>query len=187
MAVLTGIGKRVGEAFEKLDASDFEGALIPTSIAVDATAQKAYSGQGTGSAYKAFLHDNLGLITRVGMGGGGILNLHLGGYSHPKLKPDANGHCSVEQVLYHVVRCGLLHEGCLPGDIHFTPESRIRGGATLTLPAGFIVGMLAAAVVCPVNAGELAPANCGFIFPTQKRAPVNDLWGRPDLIEQCLK
>jgi hypothetical protein len=180
----TGIGKRVAEAFVKLHSADYEGALIPTSISVDATAKKARTGEGTGAAYKGFLRDNLNLITRVAMGGGGISNLNLGGgYSHPKLHPNADGFFPVEQLLYHVVRCGLLHEGCLPSEIQFVAEARIEGGARLTVPAGFIVGMLAAVVVAPVNAGERVPVDYGFVFPTGRSARVNELWGRPDLVE----
>lgn len=50
------IANRVEDAFDKFTGEDADGALIPCSIAIDATAQKFYGKPGRGSS-KAFIRD----------------------------------------------------------------------------------------------------------------------------------
>lgn len=147
------VGKRVEEAIAKMDADDPEGALYQISSAIDATAKKQFTKGGRAS-YKDFIHENFGLITDVAFAGRRILNLHLG-YEHPEIKPDDKGLCSVEDVLYHAVRCGLFHEARLPTNLRFTTEGQIRvDEGSLVLPSALIYGLIAAIVVSPANSGE---------------------------------
>src|SRR5688500_6195752 len=111
------VGKRVAEAIDKMQQRDAEGALFQICAPIDSTAKREAS-KGGGKTYREFVHDNLGLITRVGLGVG-ILNVNLGQFDHPKIKTDEHGRCSVEQILYHAVRCGLYHEGKLPPNLRF--------------------------------------------------------------------
>ena len=71
------ISKRIAQAVDHMQEGDAEAALIPTCIAIDATAKKYY-GKGGGDSYKTFIHENLGLITRIALGGCSILNIRLG-------------------------------------------------------------------------------------------------------------
>ena len=61
------ISKRIAESVDKMVAGDAESALIPVSIAVDATASKVYPNKNNNQAYKDWIHDNLSLITKVGI------------------------------------------------------------------------------------------------------------------------
>lgn len=91
--------------------NDPERALLPLSAAIDATATKLYTQRGRKS-YKEFIHQNLNLITEVSFGTS-ILNINLK-YDHPDLEADPDGRCSIQNILYHVVRCGLVHSAELP-------------------------------------------------------------------------
>jgi len=112
--------KRFAEAGEALFLrQDPEAALLPLSPVLDAMAGQIYSRKGR-SAYKQFIHDRMEVITRVAFGGIAILNAFFAigplvdekGKTIKPDKVDKDGVAlySLEQVLYHVVRCGLLHK-----------------------------------------------------------------------------
>lgn len=170
------IGKRVSDAIDKMDAGDREGALFQICAAIEATAKAEFSKPGRGS-YKDFIHQHLGMITELAFGNVRILNINLK-YNHPDLRTDANGCASVQDILYHVVRCGLYHNGEIPYDLRFTdePQFRVEDG-TLTLPSGLIFGLIAAVVVSPANVSQHAPKE-GILNLRGASIPVNKLWGR---------
>ncbi len=172
------VGTRVSDTIDKMEISDPEGALFQICAAIDATAKTEF-GKSGGSSYKNFIHQNLGLITDIAFGGCKILNLHLE-YDHPKLKKNTDGCVPVQEILYHVVRCGLYHDASLPKDLKFTDERQIRTkDGVLVLPSALIYGLIIAVVVSPVNCGEHVPKkstlNLGG-FPI----PINKLWGCRD-------
>lgn len=172
------IGKRVSEAIDKMEANDPEGALFQICAAVEVTAQAEIGKPGKGS-FKAFIHQNLGLITRIASGRGSILNLHLK-YDHPKVTKTPEGLVSIQEIFYHVVRCGLYHEAGLPADLRFTDEGQYRvDQGILVVPSALIYGLVTAVVVSPANRNETARKelvlNLGN-FPV----PLSKLWGRRD-------
>jgi hypothetical protein len=174
------VAKRITEAIDKLIAGDPESALIPASIAVDATASQVYPAKRNNEAYKDWLHDNLALITKVGMGNVSITENFRLAYNHPELRLGDDGLCSFEQILYHVVRCGLLHGAKLPENLMFSMDGAIRvdsDSGKLTLGSSLIYGLIAAVVVSPVNRDQTIPDNYGItIF--SKTKPLNELWGQ---------
>lgn len=172
------VGKRITEAIDNMVAGDAEAALIPVSIAVDATAAAFYGMKGR-SSYKQFIADDLGLITRIA-GHASILNLSFA-YSHHEIKTNnSDGTCTIGDVLYHAVRCGLLHEAKLPSTLHFVDQRiySIQDGH-LYLPASFVNGLIASVVVSPVNAHETAPDSYGIVVEGSS-TPLAELWGRKD-------
>ena len=175
------VSKRVEDAIDKTVSGDTESALIPVSIAIDATASQVYPHKRNNQAYKEWLHDNLTLITKVGMGNVSIENIHLK-YSHRDLQPDHKGLCSIEQLLYHVVRCGLLHKAELPNTLKFSSEDVIKiEGDTLTLGSSLLNGLILAVVVSPVNANEKAQNNYG-ITVFGKHILLNEIWGKKEVV-----
>jgi hypothetical protein len=186
------IGKRVSEAIEKMDSSDFEGALFAICAAIDATAQKEFNRRGR-AVYKDFIHQNLGLITDIAFGGRNILNINLT-YEHPDVKRTSEGLCTIQDIFYHVIRCGLYHEARLPGNIKFVQEQIITlKNNNLTLPSSLIFGFTIAVIISPVNKNENTfkkeILNL-YNFPI----PINKLWGRreeffwlKDLLSEAIK
>lgn len=174
------IGKRVAEAVDKMAQNDAEGALLPISSAVDATATKHFD-RGGRKSYKGFIHENLGLITKVGLGPS-IMNINLK-YYHPDLETGPDGLCTIQDILYHVVRCGLAHSAEFPSTLRFVNENKFQvENDLLVLPASLIHGLIAAVVVCPENADQMIPDNYelnvrGF------HIKLNDLWGKKAELE----
>jgi hypothetical protein len=170
------IGRRVADAVDKVAAGDPEGALHAICAAIESTAKQEFGKPGR-SSYKEFIHSNLGMITAVAFGGTQVLNIYLA-IDHPDLPKGADGLCSIQDIFYHVVRCGLYHDSGLPSALEFADEQRIRcENGHLVLPTSLIYGLIAAVVVAPVNRGESTGKttilNLGD-FPI----PVSHLWGR---------
>ncbi len=169
------VADRIIEACDKLQAKDLEGALIPISIALDATAKREYGKQGRGS-YKDFIRSNMRLITRSGCGPS-IGNIQVR-FAHPEIKARPDGTCTLEEILYHAVRCGLLHEAELGKDLRFQEgNSLFIDGQTLVLPSCLISGLLVSVVAAPVNAGERISDNYGILMRGYHN-PLNRFWGK---------
>ena len=146
------VGRKVEKAIDMMDGDDPEEALFEISSAIDATAKKERK-KGGRACYKDFIHENLGLITDVAFGKS-ILNLHLR-FKHPNIETDERGRCTVEDVFYHAVRCGLYHEATLPSNLRFTGEGQIRVDEdSLVLPSSLVYGLIAAVVASPANVDE---------------------------------
>jgi hypothetical protein len=174
------IGKRVAETVEKMAQNDAEGALLPISAAVDATATKHFNRRGRKS-YKDFIYENLGLITKVGLGPS-VMNINLK-YDHPDLETGPDGLCTIQDVLYHVVRCGLAHSAELPSTLKFVDEYKFKvENNLLVLPASLIYGLIAAVVVCPENTDQTIPDNFGLNV-RGFQITLNDLWGKKTELE----
>jgi hypothetical protein len=172
------VGKRVSDTIDKMEIGDPEGALFQICAAIDVTAKTAFGKPGRGS-YKDFIHHNLGLITDIALGGRKILNLNLG-YDHPDLKKNANDCVSVQDIFYHVVRCGLYHDASLPDNLKFTDEMQIRiEDGVLILPSSLIYGLVIAVVVSPANRDQHTPKE-GMLNLGNFPIPINKLWGRRD-------
>lgn len=170
------IGKRVSDSIDKMEASDWEGGLFAICAALDATAAKEFGRSGR-SSYRDFISQNLGLITNVAFGRGSILNLRLE-YDHPKMKKNADGVYTIEEIFYHAVRCGLYHQAELPNNLQFTNEYQIRcDHGALELPASLVYGLIVAVVVAPVNADESSDKP-SMLNLGQFPIPISMLWGR---------
>lgn len=172
------VGKRVSDTIDKMQLGDPEGALFQICAAIDVTAKTEFGKSGRGS-YKDFVHQNLGLITNIAFGSCRILNLNLV-YDHPDLTKNADGCVTIQDIFYHVIRCGLYHEASLPDNIKFTDEMQIRiKDGVLILPSALIYGLITAVVVSPANRAELAPVE-GMLNFGDFPIPINKLWGRRD-------
>ena len=178
------IGKRIAEAVEKSAKGDPESALLSVSIAIDATASKLYGKSGR-SSYKKFIHENFALITKAAFGSLTIGSLSIK-YAHPDIEPHPDGRCPIEDIFYHVVRCGLLHQAYLHSSIRFTDKIHFSAKeGILTLPNSIVVGLIVAVVACPVNSGETSPVECSVTLGRIER-PLNGLWGKRDELEKEL-
>lgn len=178
------IGKRLGEAIDYLNKHDYEAALTPTAQLISTTSSRVFPNKRDGDAFKDWLRDNFRFITEVGPGAS-IGSIHVG-FDHPRITPDGNGNCSVEQILYHAVRCGLMHASEFPDTIKFVGENRFSGGGgKVELPASLIAGILVAVIVSPVNANEKAEDRFSIIFKG-KAVPCNDLWGNKQAVQDLL-
>jgi hypothetical protein len=172
------IGNRVAAALTAFSSNDTEQALHDICSAIDTTATKE-AGKGGRRSYEEFIRDNFVLISRTAFGVEGTIGKLRIAYNHPDITPDADGLCGIEEVVYHVVRCGLYHEASLPATLTFVQTNFIKcdRGSTLVLPANLVKGLIAAVVVSPANSGETIDPKYELTFDFVKIS-VNKLWGK---------
>jgi hypothetical protein len=176
------IEDRVLKSWQAMADGRPEDALHDICSAIEATANAEY-GDGGGERYKQFIHDNLYLITKLTLGSA-ILNLHFE-YDHPDLKPDADGRVTIQQIMYHVVRCGLYHTASLPSSLVFTDKQAFQceQGKKLAMPASLIFGMIVAVVASPANKGRtINEDNIVANIYDVCHLPLNSLWGKREAL-----
>lgn len=127
-----------------------EGAFLNALIAVAATSRRQFPDHKTVSDREAF-------------------ERFLASAHRVRLSVEYRGECyPVEHIFYKWFRCELVHEGGLPIDIEFMPDSEpgtlsVRAGGApeyvLKVSHGWFHHLINAVVRAPVNAGLFLPAN----------------------------
>jgi hypothetical protein len=160
---------------------DTNQALIDILIAVDATSKKEYSSiKGNGARYKMFLDDNMYLIKIVSINVRmtnkiSFRNMHL----NENLKKHSS--LSLSEIIYHIIRCNLLHEAELPITIlfHDLPEIKLELDK-MVLPKNLILALLVSIITAKSNADNKFIENYELnIFGNT--IPLNQIWGNKEL------
>jgi hypothetical protein len=179
------IAKRIEETLQKIGSGDPEGALVPVCTAVDASAKREYpSLRKNSERYKTFLCDNLWIIGLVGLNGLISKKISLPAH-HPDIKPDESGMCNIEDIFYHVIRCGLLHEATIDEYVGFSSKFGYIGTKYI-VPNSLPLGFAAAVILSPFNSSEKIgkPIN---IQIGKANLFVDELWGKKNTIGLLLK
>lgn len=101
--------------------------------------------------YKTFLSDHFWTLTTKGFPGisaGGMsikMNTEIA-----NLIPDDDGRADMEQIIYHVLRCGLVHNCDIDSAIEFTDQTIIGNweAGKFYIPKAIIEGLIAAVEEC---------------------------------------
>jgi hypothetical protein len=167
------IGDRVKECIDKVTIGDFENGLIQLSIAFDGTAKKEYPKMKVGKRFTTFLRDNQDIITFFTFATTIFIDCLFDGYK-------------LEDIIYNVLRCGLLHEGSIPYEIEFVDEISIgHAGGRWRFPKTYVMGGLLAVIGAKSNAKERVPPQYAMMI-MGKPYQVNDLWGHGDEIRHIM-
>ena len=166
------IGHFLNSAIEKINQNDFEMAAADVSIAVAGTAKRAFPGKmSDGQKYKALLKRHMVLISFI------TIRIRCASirlrFEHPDVRSDKDGCCTLEDILYHVVRCGLIHEAVFPESIRFGNSISGDGGLPITL----LHGLILAVIVAPENKNESLPQDYSQEI-RGKTVRLNDYWGK---------
>ena len=172
------ISKLVSEAIDKMKADDPEGALFSLCAAVEKTAAAEYGQRGRAS-FKRFIQDNVRLMVRFVFPGHSVGGFTFA-YSHPRPQPrhPTGGMWTIEDVLYHAIRCGLYHDVELPANIIFAKDNTFSGGGgQITIPAKLVYGVIIAVIVAPSNSHEKAEGAFTVTWRNEQ-LPLERLWGK---------
>ena len=169
------ISDRVLECIAKYNANDLDNALIQVCIALDGTAKKEYPRiKRVGERFKAFIKDNQDIITYLTFNTNMLINCQFGKFT-------------VEQFMYKVLRCGLLHEGEVPALFEFTaPGEPVSIGDTKwRLPKTFILGTLLSVIGAASNETQVLPDDIEITIMGQT-FKANELWGHAEAIRNTM-
>jgi hypothetical protein len=130
---------------------EYEASMLLVSCCADATAKDIY-GQAVGSRIKKFVRANYDIFTRIGFAGaygavpGGTIAVN------DPVAPTTIK--SIEEIVYKVVRCSLVHDAQLPTSVRFTSESTYGfSDSGFVIPTNFILALLLCVVAAPCNSG----------------------------------
>lgn len=186
--MLVTVGKRIQSCINHMDNKEFGLALSELCIAIDITAKKNYDKQqSSATTYKKFLHENMWMIMVTGTGN--LINPIKVKFTHPSIK-NSDGYCSLEEIIYHIVRCELIHDTGKNSNIEWNPDSSYpilyNAEGELLLSTAFIWGLVLSVVVSPVNKDERVGELC-WISTLSFKYFINDLWGRIDLVKKMVR
>ncbi len=192
----SGLAKRLINAADYLLVdNDPESAFTPLCNAIDRVATEIYGKSGR-AAYKRFISERMELITRVAFDGIAFLNMtwaippihdEKGKTIKPhKTAPDGTGLYSLDQIIYHLVRCKLDHHCEIAEVLHdlASVNGKVRIGLTdgvLSIPFAELALGLLFAVMSEVH---LRDELTGTVFEQVewKRIPLIDLVGQKERI-----
>jgi hypothetical protein len=172
------VAQRVMHAIDSVGRGEYEFALEDAAVAIDISAQRHFGKQQSAkSDYKAFLDEYFWLIELMALNGINLetsifQNLTIPGVPVPRM-PD---------LVYHIVRCGLVLSTGLPPNVVFVPgRGALFAHEYVSLPEQVIWGLLASVVFAKANSAEKSDGDC-FLSYENLRFSIRDHWGREDLI-----
>ncbi len=126
--------------------SKYEEALCLVCCAVDASSSRQYANKKNGERYKLFLKDHFATICKYGFPGIDASRIRIKvNVPNIALKTDEKGYVDMEQIIYHVLRCGLVHECNIEKTIQFTEKSTIGDwNEKFYIPRDIIWGLIKA-------------------------------------------
>lgn len=181
-----GILDKLEKTIKNYSSGDIEQALMNILIAADATAKKEYPTiNGNAERYKKFLEENRFLIQVVS------INVRMTNpisfrNMHNDQKLANRPTLTLAEIIYHIVRCNLLHEAEIPVTIAFTDEAAIKLEADkMVLPKNLILALLVAVITSSCN-NSLRFSNNFDLNIFGKVLPLNIIWGDKNKALQLL-
>lgn len=145
--------------------------------ALDATAKKRYPKKNNNERNKQFIQDSLHIITHFGMPGIFASGIKIKCIDVPGIKTDKDGYAGIENIIYHIIRCALVHECDVADLIVFTEHVMIGDfNGTFKIPKSVFIGLAMSTILAPENADERCSKSI-TIKTASGLYEVNDIWG----------
>jgi hypothetical protein len=127
------------------DNNFYDEAFCLVCVALDASAQIQYPSLKVGERYKKFISTNFRKICDKGFPGvsADFIKIKVNA-DVKKLKLDEDGYAGMEDIIYHVIRCGLVHDCAIDQTIRFI-DSTVIGNwekGLFFLPKSLIMGLI---------------------------------------------
>lgn len=127
--------------------SYYDEALCLVCSAIDACAAEKYPLLSATERYKKFLSHHFRTISKFGFPGieASAIKIKLN-CQVESLRPDKNGYVDITQIIYHTIRCGLVHNCAIDSSIIFVNQTIIGDYKQnrFYLPQSLIRGLIAA-------------------------------------------
>jgi len=182
------VGDRIQSMINHMDKGEIELGLSDVCIAVDITSKK-YFGQDKSSRthYKNFLSENMWIILMTGMGSLISEDIKLP-FKHQEIKSDADGYCTLQDIIYHIMRCEYVHGTGDNSKIIWNNRISLAldPNGNLLISPTFIWGLALTVIVCEVNKDEKVQ-DTSWISTASFKYLINDLWGKRDSLKSIAK
>ncbi len=127
--------------------SYFDEGLCLVCSAIDASAAKNYPQLSVGDRYKQFISQHFRTISKFGFPGIEASKIRIKlNCQIESLRPDKDGYVDITQIIYHTIRCGLVHSCAIDNSIIFSDQTIIGNYEPnkFTIPRSLIWGLIAA-------------------------------------------
>ncbi|EIZ1412020.1 hypothetical protein MOV01_004366 [Vibrio vulnificus] len=172
------IGQRVKLAIDHASRGEMDIAIEHACNAIDVTSQRYYSQKkSSNSCFKQLLSEYSWLIEIMSLRG---INLDETTFDNFPIKifNKIEGKPRFCDLIYHVVRCGLVHSDTLEKGFSFHDRDAIEiADKELVLPSSILWGLLGVVVFCPANVNEETDDRY-YISIFGNRFVINDFWGQ---------
>lgn len=174
------LSQRVERAIDEVGKNHFEEALLQAAIAIDVTAKKYFkSAKSSKSNYKQLLKEYSWLIELMAFQGINLDDSRFGNFPI-----DGISEPSFQDLIYHTVRCNLVHGDGVPENFEFSDGNIFSMRKDhLILPKNLIWGLLAVVVFCPANSNQESSSGYWLgVFNNQ--FVIDDFWGQEQVIKR---
>jgi hypothetical protein len=178
------VGDSIRLAIDDWGRGELEAAMLHACNAVDGTAAKLYPNEkGNKARFTRCLREAYPILGPMGAPG---INLNDTRFPVAVQKPTASGgEPDLADVIYGVHRCTHGHGDELPDGFDLIPDARGPSGITnmavergkARLSDRVIFGLLAVAILAPVNQDQTVPSGYFLTF-ADKKLEINEWWGR---------
>lgn len=184
------VGNSVRKAIDDYVAHEVDASMLHACNAVDGTAAKLHPALRSNARFTRLLRDNYFILEPMAAPG---INLQDTRFPVKVARPKAPGGLpDYADVIYGIHRCCHGHGEALPGGFELLPDAAGQPGYTsmavekkapgmgrVRFSDRAIFGLLAVAVLSPVNVDQKVPNGCHFTFGRRPvRLEINDWWGR---------
>lgn len=178
------VADRVLHAINSVEREEFEFALTDVAIAIDISAQRFFrKTHSNRNDYKQFLAQYFWLIELIALNGLDLEKTTFHNLIIPNV-PDPK----FWDLIYHLIRCTLVHDTGIPGNVRFEPGNKVTlADNFIILPTRVLWGLLFMVVFAKVNAQEKSQGEYFLSFTepdltTEHKFLIRDSWGKEDEI-----
>ncbi len=176
------IGTFISSSLNLLREGKYDVALSLACSAVDATSAKLFpDAKYNNVRYKSFLKRNMRIVTTFGMPGLSAGGVRIKCINIPDLKTDDENMAGLEDIIYHIIRCGLIHQCEIENRIEFTERTMLGDfESKFRIPHAIIFGLIMAVILSKENASEEMQDFHEIQF-NGKHIGLNSLWGKVEV------
>lgn len=123
----------------------YDASLCLICIAIDASSKSKYPSLKVGERYKKYVAENFRIICDKGFPGISADSVRIKLNTNiDNLKPDQAGYVGMNDIIYHAIRCGLVHNCDIDKSIIFTDTTVIGdwNKDKFYLPKDIIFGLI---------------------------------------------
>jgi hypothetical protein len=176
------IGEFISSAIKNYQNADYFPALALACCAIDATARREYPTLNNKQRIRMFIQKNMRIISFFGLPGISVGGLRIKCDSIPEIDRDKNNLVGLEDIIYHAIRCNLIHE-CKPDSrIVFVASTRIGDfQGKFMLPYQIVWGLVLSIILSESNSSEKSGVSL-FITIAGSKHRLDELWGKWQMI-----
>jgi hypothetical protein len=178
------VADRVLHAIDSFERGEFEFALTDAAIAIDISAQSFFNKTHSSRRdYKQFISQNFWLIELMALNGLDLEKTTFHNFVIPKVANPKFG-----DLIYHLIRCSLVHDTGLPGSVRFEPGNKVTlADNFISLPISVFWGLLSIVVFAKVNALEKSAGEYFLSYTEpdltiEHKFLIREYWGKEDEI-----